>query len=215
MAKIVYVRDDGTQNVIRENLDNDLKFIAVRFFTKEDLCRALSEKGFSGTAETADKVLEFCPELKTQLEEEKERDAVLIGYAIEVAHVKGLISYERELDKLLEKNGCEYISCSYCDHFNDGCFYSHYWEKADPETAKMCGRFEATCVKRLILSYADEEVELPILHTNEKVDINPAEILYIAEHLLPEVKDDVQNLIAWRNEDREDGIDEQIEVIEA
>lgn len=214
MGKIIYERSDSTQEILKDGLGDQVDIIAFKFFTKKDIRRVLEEKGFAGTPEEADAVLAAEPDLAKYLEGETDNDRLIIEDAVGTAHFRGVITYERELEKLLEKNGCEYVNCSHCVHKGEGHYCCKYEETVAVDKAEDCSHFYNEEKNCLYLRYGEETVRLPIVHTNDEVKLNPMDILHIAEKLLPGVQKEVLEMISWCEEDRAEGSDEHIEVIE-
>jgi hypothetical protein len=174
MGTLIYKDDFGNQHILKENVEKDVA--AVRTTHKKDIMAVLAEKGYAGTEEEADALLNDGLKETLECPDSAIQD---IDYAVGAADALGKITYADEVKRLLRKNGCELLSCDNCGRCNYSiCMY--YGEEAGDD-AIDCNHYENT--ERLYLGKAGTEtvMETPFVRVYDSEPVDEEEIVRVAE----------------------------------
>ena len=109
----------------------------------------------------------------------------------------------------MKKNGCEMITCSHCSHLCEEDYCFHYGGKVNTEDGSDCTHFCSDEYNAVVLCYMGETIELPVLHTDPGIPLQKDDMICIAKQI-PSVAKDVQQMIGWYEEDKNDGESEEI-----
>lgn len=174
MGTLIYADDFGNQHILKENVGKDVA--AIRITYRKDVMAVLAEKGYAGTEEEADVLLNDGLKETLECPDSAIQD---IDCAVSAADALGKITYADEVKRLLRKNGCELLSCDNCGWCNYSiCTY--HGEEAGGD-AIDCNHYENA--ERLYLGEAGTEtvMETPFVRVYDSEPIDEKEIVRAAE----------------------------------